>query len=203
MRLRVVGAGAVVLAAAVACSTGGDDDQAAPPATSAAPTSTGAATATPTPSATPDLPPGCEGLLPFTDLDRALGRPLFGESRSVEGVAQASIGRTGRLTCYYGLAKGGRGTAPVEVGLSTYTDAAAAAKRVTATVAALRSGATSQTSATVAGQPTTVVGTRTAFTAVLSQGDRTIVVTVQRSVRGNPDKAAVRIAETAVANWGQ
>jgi hypothetical protein len=90
------------------------------------------------------------------------------------------------------------------VGVTPNTDAAAAPERVAATVAALRgAGATSQTSATVAGQPATVVGSKGTFTAVLAQGDRTIAVTVIRGVRGYPEKAAVAVAEKVVTNWTQ
>jgi hypothetical protein len=119
------------------------------------------------------------------------------------GVAQPSIGRTGLITCQWGLAKGGRGPVPVEVGASTYTDAKAATDRVAATVADLRSGATSQSEATVAGRATTVIGNRTGFTAVVAQGNRTVAVTVLRSTRGQPDRAVVSIATKVLANWGQ
>ncbi len=80
--------GSAVLAAMASCSSGSDPE--APPA--AAPTSAAPAAssdpATPTPTPTPKLPSGCESLLPFTELDQALGRPLFGETRQIEGVAQ-------------------------------------------------------------------------------------------------------------------
>ncbi len=193
-----------MLALAAACSSGdGDAEPTAAAATSTpAPTGSGDASGAPTPTPTPALPPGCESLLPFTDLDQALGRPLFGETRQIKGVAQPSIGRTGRLTCYYGLAKGGRGPIPVEVGVSTYEDAASAAERVTATVAAARgSGATSQANATVAGQPATVLGMPAGFTVVVAQGDRTIAVTVRRTLSRQPDRAAVAVAEKVAANW--
>lgn len=205
MRLGGAVVGAAVLALAAACSSG--DPDAEPPAaapTSAAPSEGDTDPTGPTPTPTPSLPPGCESLLPFTDLDQALGRPLFGETRQVTGVPQASIGRTGRLTCFYGLAKGGRGKAPVEVGVSTYRDAESATKRVAATVASARTGgATSQSQATVAGQPATVLGDAAGFTAVVAQGNRTIAVTVLRSLKGRPDRAAVAVAEKVVANWAQ
>jgi hypothetical protein len=203
MRLRGTVVGAAVLAVAVGCSSdSGDDPAAAPTATSAAPTGT-SAVATPSASPTPQLPPGCESLVPFTELDQALGRPLFGQTRAIIGQAQPNIGRTGRLTCQYGLPDSGRGTPPVEVGVSTYVDAASAQERVAATVASIRTGggASSQTSVTVAGVPATVLGNRSSFTAVLAKDDRTIVVTVQRALRGQPDKAAARIAERVLANW--
>ena len=141
--------------------------------------------------------------MPFTELDRALGRPLFGQTRAITGQAQPNIGRTGRLTCQYGLPANGRGTPPVEVGVSTYVDAASAQERVVATIAAIRTGggASSQTSVTVGGVPATVIGNRTSFTAVLAKEDRTVAVTVQRAVRGQPDKSAARIAERVLANW--
>ena len=194
--------GAVALASAVGCSGGGGDDPAAAPSAPSAPP---AATSAPTPTATPTprLPAGCEGLLPFTELDQALGRPLFGRTKAIVGQAQPNIGRTGRLTCHYGLPDNGKGAPPVEVGVSTYLDPKSAEDRVTATVAALRAGggASSQTSVTVAGLPAIVIGNRSSFTAVLAKQDRTVVVTVQRAVRGQPDKAATRIAEKVLANW--
>lgn len=201
MRLRIVGI--VVAAAAVGCSSGGDDPVAAP--SSSAPAATSSAPASPTPTPTPNLPSGCDSLLPFTDMDQALGRPLFGETRSVRGVAQPSIGRTARLTCQYGLPASGRGAAPVEVGVSTYVDEKSATDRVAATVAGIRTGggASSQSQVTVAGLPATVVGNRSSFTCVLAKGDRTIAVTVQRSTRGQPDRSAIRIAEKIVANWAE
>jgi hypothetical protein len=193
----------LVLALAACTSDGGSEPPAAAGSPTSAPAPSATGSTTPSASPTPVLPGGCDEVLPFTDLDQALGRPLFGSSRYVLGVAQPSIGRTGRVTCQYGLAPNGKGGAPVEVGMSTYRDAASATERVEATVAGLRSGATSQAVATVAGQPATVIGSKTAFTAVLAQGDRTLAVTVLRAVRGNPDRAAVAIAEKVLANWGQ
>ena len=156
------------------------------------------------PDADPNLPGGCDQMLPFTDLDQALGRPLFGQSRYVLGVAEPSIGRTGRVTCQFGLAANGRGPALLEVGVSTYKDADSAASRVSATVAALRAGATSQKTATVAGQPATMIGTKADYNLVVAQGDRTVAVTLSRKLAGvKLDSAAVGVAERVLANWGQ
>jgi hypothetical protein len=87
--------------------------------------------------------------------------------------------------------------------MSTYKDAASATDRVEATIAGLRAGATSQAKATVAGQPATVIGTKTAYTTVLAQGDRTVAVTVLRAVKPNPQQATVEVAEKILANWGR
>lgn len=195
----------LVFVGLVAAGCSGDDEPAAPATATptTAPSSGEPEAGTPTPSPTVALPGGCDSLLPFTDLDRALGRPLFGETAFVKGVAQPSINRTGRVTCRYGLPRGGRGAAPVEVGVSTYTDVESATRRVQATVSEQRGQGASQADATVSGLPATILGSRTAFTVVLAQGSRTIAVTLLRSLRGNPDRAAVAVAERVLANLDQ
>lgn len=206
MTVRAVAVLLGLVAALSACTSGGDDQPAAAGTSTASPAPAPADSGSTAPSATPtaNLPAGCDAVLPFTDLDQALGRPLFGGSRSVVGVAQPSIGRTGRVTCQYGLAPNGKGAAPLEVGMSTYKDEASATERVAATVTSLRSGATSQAATTIAGAPATLVGSKTAFTTVLAQGRRTLAVTVLRSLKGvYPDKAAVAVAAKVLANWGQ
>jgi len=192
-----------IAALAAACSSGGSARSQAGATQTPAPTPTRSAAA-PTPTPTPNLPGGCDQMLPFTDLDHALGRPLFGPSRYVLGVAEPSIGRTGRVTCQFGLQPNGRGAAPLEVGVSTYKDADSANERVAATVAALRSTATSQRSATVAGQQAVLIGTKKDNNLVVAQGDRTVAVTIARTLHvASLDKAAVGVAERVLANWGQ
>ncbi len=141
-------------------------------------------------------------MLPFTDLDQALGRPLFGQTVFTKGVAQPSIGRTGRVTCGYGVPNNGRGVPPVEVGVSTYKDVESATSRVEATVSQLRAIGASQRAATVSGLPATALSTGSSFTVLLAQGSRTIAVTVQRSL-GNTSGPAVAVAERVMANLGQ
>lgn len=201
-RWRAVLVVAVVLLGA-GCS--GDDD---PPA--AAPTSvpaSGSASGTGSPSASPTsaaaLPTGCASMLPFTDLDRALGRPLFGRTVFTEGVPEPKIGRTGRVTCGYGLPADGRGGPPVEVGVSTYTDVESATARVQATISQLRSAGAVQTEATVSGLPASVLRSSTAFTLVLAQGSRTVAVTLQRRLGGSSERTTTAVAERVVENLGQ
>ncbi len=198
-RWRAVPVVAVVLLGAAGCT--GDDDPPAAAPTSAAPTS--GATGPGSPSATPAaLPTGCDSMLPFTDLDQALGRPLFGRTVFTEGVAQPSIGRLGRVTCGFGLPANGRGVPPVEVGVSTYKDVESATTRVETTISQLRSIGASQIQATVAGLPATALATGTSFTVLLAQGSRTVVVTVQRSL-GASSGPALAVTERVVANLGQ
>jgi hypothetical protein len=196
----------LVLVGLLGAGCSGDDDPgAAPTSTPTSSTASGSASgsASPSPSPTADLPTGCDSMLPFTDLDRALGRPLFGQTVFTKGVAQPSIGRTGRITCGFGVARNGRGVPPVEVGVSTYTDIESATRRVQATISQLRSIGANQAEATVSGLPATVLGTGTSFTVVLAQGSRTIAVTLQRALGGSPDRAAVAVAERVLANLEQ
>jgi hypothetical protein len=205
MTVRAAGLALVLLAGfAAACTSGGSDQPQAAASASSPPAAAGSSSATPTPTPTPNLPGGCDQILPFTDLDQALGRPLFGQTRFVKGVAEPGIGRTGRVTCQYGLAANGRGPALLEVGVSTYKDADSAASRISASVAALRANATSQKTATVAGQQATMVGTKTDYNLVVAQGDRTVAVTLSRKLTGvKLDSAAVHVADRVLANWGQ
>ncbi len=189
---------------AAACTSGGVDQPQAGASPSSSPAPAASSSAAPTPTPTPDLPGGCDQILPFTDLDRALGRPLFGQSRYVRGVAEPAIGRTGRVTCQFGVPAGGHGPALLEVGVSTYKDAESATDRVAATVAALRGSATSQKTASVAGQEATMIGTKADYNLVLAQGDRTVAVTLSRTLTGvKLDAAAVGVAERVLANWGR
>jgi len=200
MLLRLALTVAVLGVLGTGCSGDGDEPAAPPTSAPAASGSSGSASASATRAA--ELPTGCDSMLPFTDLDQALGRPLFGQTVFTKGVAQPSIGRTGRVTCGYGMPRG-RGTPPVEVGVSTYTDVESATRRVEATISQLRSTGATQAAATVSGLPATVLGTGTSFTVVLTQGSRTIAVTVQRSLHGDPARAAVAVAERVVENLGQ
>jgi hypothetical protein len=199
-RLVLVG----IAALTAACTSGGSDQSQAGASRTAAPPTATSSVGSPTPTPTPNLPGGCDQMLPFTDLDQALGRPLFGQSRYVLGVAEPSIGRTGRVTCQFGLPANGRGAPALEVGVSTYKDAESATERVAATVAALRATATSQRSATVAGQQAVLIGTKADNNLVVAQGDRTVAVTIARTLHvSSLDKAAVGVAERVLANWGQ
>ena len=99
--------------------------------------------ATPQPSATTTTPIGfngrCEDLLPLSLVTDALQRPVVGRTSSIVGVAEPNIGRLAYLNCKYGIAttlvnKKPVTTTGVEIGLSLYSSADRAAKRVQATV---------------------------------------------------------------------
>jgi len=119
---------------------GDDGGTAAPP-----PSSTSAAPTTASSSAPPayELPTSCAALLTLSQIDAALGSALPGETTYTVGTAEPGIGRTGRITCGFGVVPAtdtaGAGSPLLELSVFTYTDAAAAADRVAATVAAQQS----------------------------------------------------------------
>ena len=50
-----------------------------------------------------ELPGGCAELVTLGQIDAALGTPLPGETRFTLGTAEPAIGRTGRVTCGFGV----------------------------------------------------------------------------------------------------
>lgn len=70
-------------------------------------------------------------------LDNALQVPLSAPVSSIIGQPSPAVGMTGRLSCRYGIASSPGGYA-VELSITSYRDAAAAAARVGVTVDALR-----------------------------------------------------------------
>jgi hypothetical protein len=170
------------------------------PSTTGSASGSGSATPTPTPSAAP-LPDSCSEILPIVDLDQALGGPLVGRTQYIRGVPEPKINRLGRVTCRYGLRPPSQNkTTPpgLEAGVSVYTDAVSATRRVESTVTAARSEGAAPRQVQVAGMPATVLlGPRPLI--VLASGTRTVAITFGQSlVRGDPTKALVAVAGLAV-----
>lgn len=144
-------AGASLLLAALGltgCQRAQTQDTTASPSTSDSATSSTVAaapssSASTQPSATSTTPVGfngrCEDLLPLSLVTDALQRPVVGRTSSIVGVAEPNIGRLAYLNCKYGITtatvkKKPVTTTGVEIGLSLYSTAQQAAKRVQATV---------------------------------------------------------------------
>lgn len=224
---------AVPLAALLltACS-GGGPDAAGGDGTSAAPTgeatsaATATATASPEPTAAPtgepspgvQLPSSCGELVGTAGILEALARPLPGEVSYLYAGPLPESGRTGRVTCGYGIGGAASpaddvtpGQDPVagpdddapalEVSLIAYEDAASAAERIEVTVRAAQASGSE-----VAPQP---VGERQGFllrgderdTLVLADADRTVVVAVRRGLvpEGAVRPALIGIAQAVLA----
>lgn len=81
------------------------------------------------------LPDDCELVIPVELFHQKLGRELPGELKTIIGIPEPSLGRTGKIDCYYGVPeRQPLGAAPVVVGLATYGDEPTAANRVTESV---------------------------------------------------------------------
>jgi hypothetical protein len=172
------------LLAVAGCSSGGHRTP---------PSETPAVSETPTPTATPIedegdnpvLPAGCGELLPRQTVDSALGSHLEGKVTFLNAAPVPGSGRTGRVTCGYGVTSdaAGANSAPlVEVSYITYIDAATAAHRVDLTVANDTKAGSTVTDADVEGIPAFVLTSGTATVLVFAEGSHTFVVKVDASL---------------------
>lgn len=206
--------GTACLAALAACSAPPSGPVAtvtvtrpAPGAASTSPAAPVSGTGAP-PSHQRSLNGTCASVLTDYDVARALGRRLPGGHAFVVGRPDPGIHRIGYLNCRYGLT--GTGSAPkVEVGISLYSDAGHAAARVTATVDDYAGHGASATHVTVAGHPGTLLtgGSGTGYTVpllVAASGQRTVAVSVDRSVAGRHKlaRSATALGAAALRNTG-
>lgn len=156
------------------------------------------------------LPSDCEDVLTAGEVDRILGRRLGGTTQYIKGVAEPAIARTGRVTCRYGVpvnptesphnprrrgtgqAAGQPSVVPVELGLSTYTDAESASQRVDFTVHEQRILGARQTQVTVLNKPAILVsGGRTDPLLVMSDGNLTLALSLVRTLVAEDQTNAV------------
>jgi hypothetical protein len=196
---------ALVTLAAAGCSSGGNSGT---PSGSGSPSGSGGASGTPTPTATraaAALPGSCQSLLPLIDLDEALGVPMVGQTTFIKGVAEPKIKRTGRITCRYGIVKVGGKSKPakLEVGVSAYTDDAAATQRVESTVTDLRSSGAAPNDVQVNGVSAKILTVSGgAATMVAGTGSRTVVISIAAKVvkPANTVKVLTAIGTIALKN---
>ncbi|TQM83785.1 hypothetical protein FHX81_6212 [Saccharothrix saharensis] len=85
------------------------------------------------------IPDDCELVVPVELFHQKLGRELPGELKTIIGIPEPSLGRTGKIDCYYGVPERQPiAAAPVIIGLATYNDEPTAGGRVTESVDAER-----------------------------------------------------------------
>ncbi|WP_131801726.1 hypothetical protein [Klenkia soli] len=170
----------------------------APPSTTA-PTTTTTARTTTAPAYT--LPETCAGLLTVSQVSDALGARLPGTTTYVVGEAEPGIGRTGRVTCGYGVtpatATAGASDPILEVSVFTYTDPGAAAARVEALVAARRAEGEASGAAAVPGADAVLLTGPAETTLVATVDSRTYALTL---VPGLLDAPATRTALETLAS---
>jgi len=92
------------------------------------------ASESPVPPAAPVLPANCGAMVPGDQLDVVLGLPVSATVSVIFGEAIPGIGRTGRITCRYGVPAAG--TYPLDITLNSYSTPQQAVDRVTVTVTA-------------------------------------------------------------------
>jgi len=86
------------------------------------------------------LPAGCDEIIPGDQVNQAVGQELPGSGQEIVGVPEESLGRTGKIDCYYGIPPGRPiAAALVIVGLATYEDELTARGRVTESIEVERS----------------------------------------------------------------
>ena len=173
MRLAAVSGTVLLLGALSGCSLGATQHTAATkPATSAKPSTA----ATYNPLAGPvetaaQLPKSCSDILSDTDLTAAFGSPQVGSTSYGDYAALPTIGRTGRVTCGFGIGidqSGNAAPAVVTVSVITYDTASNAVRRVSSDVAASVAKGASAQPTLVDGHPATVLLQQTTATASAS-----------------------------------
>jgi hypothetical protein len=132
------------------------------------------------------LPGNCTSSLPVASVENAIGRDVPGNTSFVVGAAEADIDRLGYLNCRYGLPGGPAArtaTPAIEIGVSLYGSAAAAAKRIPVTVDDFENHGAGESPTTVGALPATVLtgGEGDGYdvpTLVLASGQRTVAVSI-------------------------
>jgi hypothetical protein len=189
---------------ATGCTQKGGGEPVADPASSARPAGAASGTATPTPHPPAvALPESCSAVLVLDDFDHAVGRFLAGQTQYIKGQGEPKINRIGRVTCRYAVHKVGPATViPVEVGISSYTDATSATDRMRTTIDQERATGASRVDVTVTGVPAVVLLAADSSSLVLARGTLTLAITITKDV-APADKAEQVLTALATAALGR
>ena len=189
--LSVVTVGLVGVLAACS-SNAGPSNPAKPPSFSSKP-----ATPTSAPPFVGKVPASCDPVAAPADVNKALGHTLTGTANGIVGVAEAAIGRTARLDCYYGIPPNQPApTGLVSIGIGGYDNAADAAHRVLETVNQARDTGYTSSNVQVSGQNAVLLAGPQNQEVVLSAGTITVLITAANSVV-QPGKAGPPLIQLA------
>jgi hypothetical protein len=195
--------GGLLLVTLAACSQTSNAPAGGVPVPTTAPSKT-KASPTPTPRPTPKvparaaLPTDCTLLLTHASINKALHRTLTGRTIYIKAVPEPRIGRTGRVTCRYGVTSK---SVPIEVSVSGYRTVAEATNRVRVSVKAEEDAGAHATPTTIAHQPATITIGRHGSLLIYGTVNRTLAVTVAPGVGGSRTAAILKdLAEVVVAN---
>lgn len=186
-----------------ACSQTSNAPAGGVPVPTTAPSKT-KASPTPTPRPTPkaparaELPTDCTLLLTHASVNKILGRTLTGHTIYIKAVPEPAIGRTGRVTCRYGV--NGK-SVPIEVSISGYRTVAEATNRVTVSVKAEQDAGAHATPTTIGHEPATITIGHHGSLLIYGTVNRTVAVTVAPGVGGTKTAAILKdLADIVVAN---
>ena len=155
------------------------------------------ATATSAPPFAGKLPATCDPVAKASDVNKILGQPLTGSSNLVKGIAEAAIGRTGRLDCYYGIPPNQPvTTAVLSIGIAEYDTPAHATHRVLETVNEARDTGYTSSNVQVSGQNAVLLAGQKSQEVVLSANTITVLVSAANSVV-QPGKAGPPLIQLA------
>ncbi|ONI70960.1 hypothetical protein ALI144C_51290 [Actinosynnema sp. ALI-1.44] len=123
------------------------------------------------------LPTGCGAIGTPEEISDAVGKQLPGATKFVNGNADASIGRTDRIDCFYGVGNSEQvNDAPVRVGLASYNDANSAATRVQKTIDDEKGAGAKASEVPVGSDKGTLLTARKTVTLVATHQGTTVVV---------------------------
>ncbi|MFC0108229.1 hypothetical protein [Kibdelosporangium aridum] len=148
------------------------------------------------------LPTGCGAIASAEEISEAVGKTMPGQAKLVDGAADANIGRTDRIDCYYGLGDSDKvDDAPVRVGLASYSDAKTATTRVNKTVDDEKAAGARSSDVTVgADKGTLLIGRKTATLVATHQATTVVVIATLEAVpAAQAQTVLVKIADRALS----
>ncbi|KAA2261656.1 hypothetical protein F0L68_16240 [Solihabitans fulvus] len=144
------------------------------------------------------LPDDCKLVVPAVDVDGVVGQPLDGQPARILGVPEPTVGRTGKLDCYYGIPEGRTiASAAIVIGLATYADEASAQQRVRDSVDSERQDGAGVADIAVEKMQGKLVTGKTERMVIGSLGRTTYVVRAKNGVFPD-DKVGAALAALAV-----
>jgi hypothetical protein len=147
----------------------------------------------------------CTSVAVAGEVDGVVGHQLPGSAGQVVGIAEPSIGRVGRLDCYYGVPPGQPVTAAaISIGIATYSDEQSAQRRATLTINAARQGGASTSNVKVGSQPAVLIAGAKDQEVVVAAGNRTVLVSALNGVL-DPNKTGqtlITLAQRAINAGG-
>lgn len=166
--------------ALVGCSAGDESGDSSATGSSATASGTTTTSATPTPAPFV-LPDNCSSLLTLEAIDAALGVRITGTTNYVVGLPEPGIGRTGRVTCSYGVIPNADGTSSpplLQASVFTYDSVESAIGRVETVVTQGRNAGNRAVDVPVGDYPGVVIISVTEATLVVAVEDRNYAITL-------------------------